>query len=292
MATATKTDIKRLQAKIKAKQAEITKLIKEEGDARRRWNKGHRAFKSNVKKFAVTDAKHRGTKKDTKLRDEILNWIDDPDVRHTRRRDSSREKMATAQAELNELTTQLAVASAEIASRERAIDEIVSTVFSLNESAVQASRKREDYVTRHVFTRLVGPDGKLNTQVTFTSADGLRRVVAMVNHITLIQGDNAQRAKGLVSQFFDRFQGQKALDEAVRPLYELTRQLLVEKTQFKVGPDLYRFLSMELDATVFPELAEAQELLRASIRSETTNSYIRIFERESRSGKWTPVRQS
>lgn len=285
----TKTDIKGLQAKISAKKKEIEQLKTKEKKAREKWTRGHRKQISASETLAKTE--RHGTIKEATAKKVILGWRTTSRTL-TQDRDSIRDQIAVAERELSTLTTQLAVASAEIASRERAIDEIVSNVFSLNDSAVRASRNREDYVTRHVFTRLVGPDGKLNTQVTFTSSDGLRKVVAMVNHITLIQGDNAQRAKGLVSQFFDRFQGRAALDEAVKPLYELTRQLLIEKTQFKVGPDLYRFLSMELDAVVFPELAEAQELLRASIRSEKTNSYIRIYARDSHAGKWIPVPQS
>ena len=91
--------------------------------------------------------------------------------------------------------------------------------------------------------------------------------------------------------FFDRFQKETRMDETVRPLYDLTRELLVEKTDFKVGPDLYRFLAMELDADIYPELSKAQLLLRQSIRSEKTTSYIRVYERESRTSNWVVVPQ-
>jgi hypothetical protein len=127
--------------------------------------------------------------------------------------------------------------------------------------------------------------------VSFTSADGLQRVVAMVNTMTLVQGDLATRAKAEIAEFFGRFRN-APMDANAKAMYELTRQLLVEKTNFKVGPDLYRFLGMELDSEIFPELARAQHLLRQSIRSEKTNSYIRLYERKSLRDNWVVVSQS
>jgi hypothetical protein len=82
------------------------------------------------------------------------------------------------------------------------------------------------------------------------------------------------------------------MDPNTKILYDLTHQLLIEKTKFKVGPDLYRFLSMEIDQETLPELHEAQRLLRQSIRSEKTSSYIRIKQRESQNSNWVDVRQS
>ncbi len=82
------------------------------------------------------------------------------------------------------------------------------------------------------------------------------------------------------------------MSDEVKPLYELTRQILSEKTQFKVGNDLYRFLGMDLDPDVFPELSEAQNLLKASIRVEKTSNYLRIYERKSMQDPWKMVPQS
>ena len=114
----------------------------------------------------------------------------------------------------------------------------------------------------------------------------------MVNTMTIIRGDFAAEAKQQIQDFFARFQKPAKIDQSVEALYELTRQLLIEKTDFKVGPDLYRFLAMELENEIFPELARAQTLLRQSIRSERTNSYIRIYERKSRTNNWEVVPQS
>lgn len=67
---------------------------------------------------------------------------------------------------------------------------------------------------------------------------------------------------------------------------------MVEKTDFKVGTDLYRFIAMELDDEIFPALSRAQKLLRLSIGSEKTNSYIRIYGREDKNENWKVVPQS
>ena len=72
----------------------------------------------------------------------------------------------------------------------------------------------------------------------------------------------------------------------------MTKKILVEKTRFKIGPDLYRFLSLELDKEIYPELRKAQELLKQSLRSQKTNSYIRLYQREGRTDQWEPVRQT
>jgi len=53
----------------------------------------------------------------------------------------------------------------------------------------------------------------------------------------------------------------------IQTLYELTQKILIEKVNFKVGPDLYRFLSLELEEEIFPELVAVQRLLLRSLRS-------------------------
>jgi hypothetical protein len=138
---------------------------------------------------------------------------------------------------------------------------------------------------------LIDEKGKLRSQITFDSSDGLRRVVAMVNTMTIVRADLAAEAMANIQKFFDRVQQTAAMDATTQALYELTKKLLVEKTSFKVGPDLYRFLAIEFDSATLPELALAQQLLRESIRSEKTTSYIRIFERDSHTDKWRPVKQ-
>jgi hypothetical protein len=283
------TRIKEIQRAISACKAQIKALKDKEKKAKHAWTTHHRRFEKAA--VLLADTTVHGTKKEQEIRGIIKSW-GPKTVRLTRERDAARAQIQAAEEKLNALVTDLAVISAEANGKTRATDEVVKQVFSLNDAAVSASRNRSDYLTGHIFPHLFGPDGKLNSQITFTSSDGLRRVVAMVNSITLVQGDMANTAKTLIGQFFDRFGTTTTVDASVKPLYDLTRQLLLEKTSFKVGPDLYRFLGMDLDEKVFPELNEAQRLLRASIRSEKTGSYIRIYQRASFKDKWVVVPQS
>ena len=207
-------------------------------------------------------------------------------------RDFFRKGIEKADLELIDRNTRLALLREKQMNEGKATDEIVTQVFGLNVVAVRAARDREECLKRHIFPRLIGDDGKLCRQLAFTSTDQLRRVVAMVNTMTVIDVDLAIAAKTEVEKFFARFQEETPLEGSVAALYDLTRQMLVEKTSFKVGPELYRFLAMELDEAAFPELVTAQRLLRLSIRSEKTSSYIRLFQRTSHADPWEPVAQS
>jgi len=285
----TKTDVRTLNRLIAAKTKEIDRLKGQEKKASGTWVKSYRIYRADVNK--LTEVQSLGSKKTIALKKRIKDW-GSKEIILTRARDTARVQIAKATEELNSLATRLAVVSAEANSQSKATDEIVKQVFSLNETVVSASKNRENYLTSHVFRHLLNEDGSPRSQVTFTSSDGLRRVTAMVNNITIVQEDLASEAKRLIEQFFERHSQAASMNESVKPLFELTRQLLVAKTKFKVGPDLYRFLGMELDQTVFPELHDAQRLLRASIRSEKTTSYIRIKERKSQADNWVDVRQS
>lgn len=284
-----KTRIAALERAISKAKRSLGKLTQLEKRSRGKWTKSYRIFVKAAND--LTNLKVHGTKKEGDLGKKIRDWPKET-IRLTDERNAYREQMEQAKEELAKLGTELAMLKEQEASETRSVDEVVTQVFELNAAVVQASAGREDCLKRHVFPRLLDERGNLRSQISFTSADGLRRVVAMVNTMTIIKGDLAAEAKTEIQGFFERFQKPTKVDRNVEALYELTRQLLVEKTAFKVGPDLYRFLAMELDADIFPELARAQSLLRQSIRSEKTNSYIRIYRRASRASKWEVVPQS
>ncbi len=285
-----KTRIKILERKIAAKKKELAKLESLEARSRAKWTKENRAFREAAKQLARL--KTFGTHKHKRLQEKVdSNW-DQRSVELTKERDVLRKQMTDTSQVLVTLGLELAKLKEQENGQTRETDEIVTQVFALNEVVVRASSDRSDYLTRQIFPRLLDDTGQPLSQVSLTSSDGLRRVVAMTNTMTIVQADMAAQAMGLIQRFFDRFQQTAEMDANSRALYELTRQLLVEKTSFKVGPDLYRFLGMELDASIFPELAEAQDLLRRSIRSEKTSSYIRLYTRTSMTDKWVDVRQS
>lgn len=284
-----KTRIDNLKRQVEKKKRELEKLEKKEKRSRENWTKAYRAYMKAVDDF--TEIKVHGTKKELAIKAKIKGWPEKTEFL-TKERDELRAKIRDKQENLSQLGTELTVLMERQTSDTSATDEVVTQVFALNEVVVRAAQDREACLRRHVFPRLIDDKGKLLSQVTFDSADGLRRVVAMVNTMTIVQGDMASHAMTQIQAFFDRFQQEVAMSSTTKALYELTRQLLVEKTSFKVGPDLYRFLAMEIDADIFPELNEAQQLLRLSIRSEKTNSYIRLYSRKSRTDKWEVVPQS
>lgn len=278
-----------LEREIKNGKRQLEKLIRLEGRSRKVWTKAYQLFLKAANQ--LTKLKIHGTKKEVGLIKKIRNWPAET-VRLTKERDDLRAQIKQTEQALIKLGIEQAKLVEQQINEIKTIDEIVTQVFGLNAAVVRASGDREDCLTRHVFPRLIDAKGNLCSQISFTSSDGLRRVVAMVNTMTIVRGDLAAQAKSEIQCFFDRFQRVTEMDKTVKPLFDLTRQLLVEKTDFKVGPDLYRFLSMELDADIFPELSRAQTLLRQSIRSEKTSSYIRIYERDNRASPWRPVAQS
>lgn len=278
-----------LEREIKKVKRQLERLIQLEGRSRRVWTKAYQFFLKAANQ--LTKIKVHGTKKEVGLIKKIRDWPAET-VRLTKERDDLRAQIKQTEQALVKLGIEQAKLVEQQINEIKTIDEIVTQVFGLNAAVVRASGDREDCLTRHVFPRLIDAKGNLRSQISFTSSDGLRRVIAMVNTMTIVRGDLAAQAKSEIQCFFDRFQRVTKMDNTVKPLFDLTRQLLVEKTDFKVGPDLYRFLSMELDADIFPELSKAQTLLRQSIRSEKTSSYIRIYERKSRTDPWEVVKQS
>lgn len=266
---------------------ELERINDKEARSRKKWTAEYGKYMKAAADLAAI--KIHNTAKEKKLQHKILDWPKRT-VELTKDRDSFRTKAKNIEEDLIRLGLQLTRLTEQQNSEAGAINEIVIQVFSLNDVVVRAAKDREECLKRHVFPRLM-VDGKLSSQVSFTSTDGLRRVVAIVNTMTLIQGDLANMAKLEIEKFFSRFQA-TAMTEDAKMLFELTKHLLVEKTNFKVGPELYKFLSLTLDEQIFPELSLAQHYLRQSIRSEKTNKYIRLYERTSTADRWEVVPQS
>lgn len=284
-----KTRVTVLEREINTSKRQLAKLTLLEERARKVWTKDYHAFLKAARQLA--ELKVYRTKKEADLKKKIRDWPAET-LRLTKERDDLRAQIKEIEKKLIALGTERTKLVEQETNEIKTIDEIVTQVFGLNATVVRASSDREACLNRHVFPRLIDDKGNLRSQISFTSSDGLCRVVAMVNTMTIVRGDLAAQAKLEIQRFFERFQRTTKMDNTVKPLYDLTRELLVEKTDFKVGPNLYRFLAMELDTEIFPELGSAQTLLRQSIRSEKTNLYIRIYERASRTGNWEVVPQS
>ena len=284
-----KTRVATLVREVGRNKRRLSKLSNQERRSRNIWAKAYQAFMKASDQLVGLTVHH--TKKEGLIKRKMSEWPSQS-IRLTKVRDALRKQIEEVEDELIKLGTKLATLTEQASNEGKNVDSIVTQVFALNETVVQASTAREECLSRNVFPRLLDGEGNLRSQISFTSADGLRRVVAMVNTMTIVRGDLAAQAKTEIEKFFSRFQEPAEMDRVVKPLYDLTRQLLVEKIDFKVGPDLYRFIAIELDPQIFPELALAQKLLRQSIRSEKTNSYIRIYERKSTTDNWESVTQS
>ena len=286
-----KTKLAELKRQIKKSEDKLAKLIKKEERSRQLWTKEYQIFTKASEVLAAL--KVRGTKKEYRLKGIIAGWRT-KSIGLTQARDEARKEIRNAEKELHDLQ----VKSAQIVERDlgavRATDEVVIQVFSLNDTVVVAAGRRNEYLKAHIFPDLFDDKGNLRSQITFDSSDGRSRVRAMVNTMTIVDAPMAAEAKAEIDKFFARMQKQTQaqMDDATQMLYDLAHKILVEKTSFKVGPELYRFLTLELDEKLFPELCRAQSLLKRSIRSEKTSSYIRLFERDNRASPWRPVAQS
>ncbi len=283
-----KTEIYKIKSSIARKKREREKAAVKVAKIIKKWVADNSNYIKSVD--LLVGIKVHGTAKEANLKAKLKGWRQ-RSVAMTKERDSAREQLKKIDDELVKLGLQLARVTEQEYSEVNATDEIVTGVLDLNKSVVSASAIRLEFLNRHVFPRLIGKDGKLVSQISFFSSNGLHKVVAMVNTMTLVKGDLAQKAQDEIEGFFNKFDNSH-MDGPTKTMYELTKQILVEKINFKIGPHLYRFLSLELDEDIFPELALAQRYLRQSIRSEKTNSYIRIYERKSRTGKYIPVPQS
>lgn len=275
-----------LESSLKSAKKKLEKLKKEEAKTRKKWTDGYGEYRKAAKNLA-TLTRH-GTKKEKKLRKIVLGW-DEETVGLTIKRDKMREAIQQEEEKMTRLKIQYAELLKETEAEIKADDEIVKQVFSLSFGAAEAFEKRNAYLNEHAYTRLVDTDGNLRSQITLDHSDGKKRVVVMTNTITIVASDLAAEAKKYIEDFFIEFQSQVEMDTLTKKLYELTRKLLIEKTKFKIGPDLYVFLSIDLDEEIFPKLAKAQQLLKLSLRSEKTSSYIRLYERENRTSPWKRI---
>lgn len=249
-----------------------------------KWTKGYHRFLKAVQNHA--NLKIRGTKKEAHLQSIIDEWLTSTEEQ-TIDKKNLRAQKDELKNEKQQLELALQKIKAEIDADKKADAEIVEQVFALQTTVLESILARNNYLNAKVYNRLIDDNGNLRSQITIDHPDATKRVVALVNSITKILPELAQEAKNLIDKFFERFQQRDSMSAEAQALYDLTRQLLVEKTSFRVGPELYRFLDLNINEEDFPELYKAQSLLRRSLRSEKTESYIRLYTRKNSSDKWT-----
>jgi hypothetical protein len=272
-----------LNAGIKKTVATIAKLDEQIKSTSERWTKGYHRFIKAAEE--ISQIVQHGTKKEAELRTIILEWTTRTEEQ-TRDKHSIRNEKEQKKEELNKMKLELAKIEAELNAEKVANSEIVDQVFNLHSMVVDSLKARNDYLSEKVYNRLIDDNGNLRSQLTILHPNGLKKIVAMVNSITKIVPELAIEAKAEIDKFFGRFQKAEEMSVEMKALYEIVQQLLIEKTTFKVGSELYRFFDLNIDESVFPELKKAQSLLRRSLRSERTESYIKLYERKSLSDKW------
>ena len=265
----------------------LDRLRNAEKKSREAWTNGYYQFRKAANDLA--GIKMHGTKREEKLKQVISQW-DEETVRLTAERDAKRAALRKQEDELQRQKTEIAVLEERLRNENQHRDGIVNQVFSLTETVVRALADRNAYLNEYLYPLLVDEEGNLRTQITFTSTDGLRRVVAMVNHLAIVDTALAAEAQSELEKFFRRFTTETEKDDTTTALIEILEKVLIERVQFKVGPDLYRFLSLDLESTAFPELKKAQMLLRSSMRSEKTSKYIRLYQREAEDKPWVEVK--
>lgn len=284
-----KAQIKRIETLIKRGEKELEKLFKKETRAISLWRKGYGAFIKASETMATL--KRHKTLKENELKKKILSW-QETSIELTSERDVARKELKKKEEELGKLRLELATLIEQDLAEMRVTDEIVEQVFMLNGKVVEALEARNIYLSGHVYNQLIRADGKLRSQITFDDSSGTKRVVAMVNTISKVDPILADAAKLEIQKFFDRIEPKsESIDETTQSIKELLEEILIEKTSFKIGAHLYRFLGLNLNEEIFPELKRAQNLLKKSLRSEKTSSYIRLYTRKDRASKFEPVKQ-
>ncbi len=277
------------QSTVNQLEKNLVKLKKQEAAIRAKWSKNNqKAFK---KQEDILNLKRLGTKRHKKLKEWLKSWKWLSDEL-TDKRDKVRESIKRIEQKLIEGRNELERAIDKEREEKKTEDELVNIIFSLNDDIAAATQNMNNILTNRLYRRLIKNDGSLHSQVSIYSADGLKKIVAMVNSITIILPELAEQAMEMINSFFKVYEARVVkMDELTKSLFELTRKLLVEKKKFKIGPDLYRFLSLNIDSKKFPELRGAQRLLGQSLRSEKTDSYIRLYVRENTVSKWVPQKR-
>ena len=280
--------------------SELKPLKAQEAEARRRWSLGYNAFlraenelQKRVQKGLTVDPVSNGVVNKTvqKLWNTKTGWMGKSEEL-TKQRDFARAAIAkkeqeilAAEAKLNEILTNEKI-------KMEKTDSTIEKVFLLNDHVVEALQSMDKFLEQEIYPSLASTA----TQKMLISSDGLRKVVIMSNSSNVMDSSKVEEARTKINEFFQRInpKGQDTVeqDETVSMLTEILQDLLVIKVNIKPGPNLSRFLGLELDPEKFGELVDAQHLLGSAISHHRSNMYVRLYTRVSTNSPWEPVRQS
>ena len=293
-------DVKQNERILARLKNELKPLKAQEAEARRRWSLGYNAFlraenelQKRVQKGLTVDPVNNGVVNKTvqKLWDTKTGWLGKSETL-TKQRDLARAAIAKKEQEILDAEAKLNEVLANERIKLEKIDSTIEKVFLLNDHVVEALQSMDKFLEQEVYPNLASTA----TQKMLISSDGLRKVVIMSNTNNVMNSSKVEAARGKINEFFQRInpkdQDTVEQDETVSMLTEILQDLLVIKVNIKPGPNLSRFLGLELDSEKFRELVEAQHLLGSAISHHRSNVYVRLYTRTSKDANWEPVRQS
>lgn len=278
---------------------ELEPLKKEESEARRLWTLGYKKNLSALKelnerrkKNLTTDILKGGmVNKTVQTLWETIDGWEERSEELTKRRDVARAAMEAKKEEIFKEEQFLSQLLHEHHLQLEQGDTMIATVFLLNDGVVSALENMDKYLSTEVFPQLHAK----GTQKTIENSQLTKRVVIMTNSITFMDVSKVEEAKEYIDAFFARINPDRNIqseDDTVAMLSELLKELLVVKIKVKAGPNLSKFLALELSEDKFPELKKAQRLLASATNYIRSGQYVRLFTRASKDDTWQPVRQS
>ena len=295
-----KNEIKNQNRILNRFKKELAPLKKQESEAKRLWTLGYKQFLNADEKLSLrikNGLTVNPINKDGKTIQLVKNlwdikegWKEKSRIL-TEKRDAARRAIDEKKAEiaLSEKTLEKLISDHQLQLQKT--DGIVDNVFLLNSGVVSALENMDKFLSTDIFPQLED----VSTQKTIENSTSTKKIVIMTNNINWMDAEKAMEAKKLINDFFDRINpknDEKTNDTTIQMLSSLLKELLVVKIKTKAGPNLSKFLYMDIDKTRFPELVKAQKLLASATNYVRSGKYIRIYIRENKDEKWQSVRQS
>lgn len=296
-----KNEIENTQRILLRIKKELEPLKKQVTEAQRLWIFGYHKFLAAQKKLekridnglTVDPVDKKGVENKTvkKLWDTLRGW-DERSVELTKQRDAAREAMEVKKSEIFEQEKILSELLHEHQIQTQQIDAIIENVFIHNDVVVTSLEAMDKYLIANIFPQL----HEKGTQKKIENSTLTKKIVIMTNNINIMDVTKVQEATTLIDAFFVRINPnssiESAQDDTIVMLSELLKELLVVKIKVKAGPNLSKFLALELSEKKFPELRKAQKLLASATNYVRSGKYVRLYTRENKDDTWQPMRQS
>lgn len=293
-------EIKQNERILKRIQHELIPLKKEEAEARRLWSLGYNKFLTANKKLqqriasglTVDPVDTRGVENKTvkKLWDTISGW-DERSAQLTKLRDIARLAMEVKKSEILEQEKMLSQLLHDYQIQTQQTDGMIDKVFILNDGVVTTLQNMDKYLSTDVFPLL----HEKATQKMIENSSSTKKIVIMTNSMNIMDLSKVEEAKVCIDLFFKRLTPETTVqseDDTIVMLSDLLKELLDVKVRVKAGPNLSKFLSLELSEEKFSELRKAQRLLASATNYVRSGKYVRLYLRGSQDDIWQPVRQS